>query len=69
MVGMATLYLVDKYLVKVSMSLERPIPRPTGTVEDMIAVKRTTVRRHREAQPSINAPEQDTLPGPDSSDE
>jgi len=51
------------------VSLERPIPRPTGTVEDMIAIKRTTVRRHREAQPSINFPEQDTLPGPDSSDE
>lgn len=51
------------------MALDRPIPRPTGTVEDMIALKRTTVRRHRETQPSLNLPEEDTLPGADSSDE
>ena len=51
------------------MSLERPIPRPAGTVEDILAIKRTTVRRHRETQPSLNLPEEDTLPGPDSSDE
>jgi hypothetical protein len=51
------------------MTTERPIPRPTGTVEDILVLKRTTIHRYRESQPSINVPEQDTLPGLDSSDE
>lgn len=49
--------------------MERPIPRPSGTVEDILLTKRTMVRRQRETQPSLNAPDQDTIPGPDSSDE
>ena len=48
---------------------DRPIPKPTGAVDDILCLKRTMVKRHREQQPSINHPDQDTLPGPDSSDE
>ena len=48
---------------------ERPIPKPTGTVQDATRVRRMMVSRQRESYPSINSPDQDTVPGADSADE
>jgi hypothetical protein len=48
---------------------ERPIPKPTGTVQDATRVLRMMVKRQRESYPSLNAPDQDTIPGADSADE
>ena len=48
---------------------DRPLPKPAGTVQDITCIKRATIGRHREQQPSLNYPDQDTLPGEDSSDE
>lgn len=48
---------------------DRPLSKPAGTVQDITCTKRTMTSRHREQQPSLNYPDQDTLPGEDSSDE
>lgn len=48
---------------------ERPIPKPTGTVQDATRVRRMMAHRQRESYPAINYPDQDTIPGSDSSDE
>ena len=47
----------------------RPIPTPTGTVADITRVRSVMTRRHREQQPQVNQPSQDTLPGAGSGDQ
>lgn len=51
------------------MTTERPIPKPTGTVADIIRVLGTMSHRFREQQPAINQPYQDTIPGAGSGDQ
>ena len=51
------------------MTEERPIPAPTGTVADITRVRKVMTHRHREAQPQVNQPYQDTLPGTGSGDQ
>lgn len=48
---------------------ERPIPRPSGTITDITRIRRTMANRKRNEYPSVNFPEQDTIPGADSKGE
>lgn len=48
---------------------ERPIPVPTGTVSDITKVRSVMSHRHREQQPQVNQPYQDTIPGSGSGDQ
>lgn len=50
------------------MALTRPIPKPSGTADDITRVRTHTVERFREMQPAINYPNYDTVPGADSKD-
>lgn len=43
-------------------------PDPTAEPEELILKRGFTVQRMREVQPAINAPSQDTVPGPGSGD-
>lgn len=45
------------------------LPKPEGTVEDITCVRRVMSHRHRDSQPQINQPYQDTVPGEGSGDE
>lgn len=45
------------------------IPKPTGTVNDIKRVRTVMSSRHREEQPQLNQPEQDTIPGEGSGDQ
>ena len=49
--------------------LERPIPKPTGTVSDITRVRGVMSHRYRETQPQVNQPAQDTIPGAGSGDQ
>jgi hypothetical protein len=49
--------------------LDRPIPKPTGTVVDATQVRQVMAPRVRETQPQINQPYQDTIPGEGSGDQ
>lgn len=51
------------------MTEDRPVPKPSGTVNDITRVRRVMVARYRESQPSVNQPYQDTIPGPGSGDQ
>jgi len=51
------------------MTTERPIPKPTGTVDDITRIRVTMSHRHRETQPEINQPYRDTVPGAGSGDQ
>jgi hypothetical protein len=51
------------------MTDERPIPVPTGTVTDITRVRTVMTHRHRESQPQVNQPYQDTIPGTGSGDQ
>jgi hypothetical protein len=51
------------------MTLERPIPKPSGTVADITRVLGTMSHRHRETQPEVNQPTRDTVPGAGSGDQ
>ena len=51
------------------MTLERPIPKPTGTVADITRVRGVMTHRHREQQPEVNQPSRDTIPGAGSGDQ
>lgn len=42
---------------------------PTGAVADITRVRLTMPPRHREQQPQLNQPYQDTLPGAGSGDQ
>lgn len=48
---------------------ERLIPLPTGSVTDITRVRTVMSHRHREDQPQVNQPEQDTVPGEGSGDQ
>ena len=48
---------------------ERPISVPTGTVSDITKVRSVMSHRHREQQPQVNQPYQDTIPGSGSGDQ
>jgi hypothetical protein len=48
---------------------DRPIPRPVGSFTDITRVRTVMSHRHREDQPQINQPEQDTVPGTGSGDQ
>jgi hypothetical protein len=48
---------------------DRPLSAPTGSVQDISIIRRMMVKRHREQQPALNYPDQDTIDGADSSDE
>jgi hypothetical protein len=43
--------------------------KPSGTVVDIKKVRNITVHRHREEQPQMNQPTQDTVPGAGSGDQ
>jgi hypothetical protein len=45
------------------------LPQPTGSVTDIKRVRTVMTSRHREEQPQLNQPEQDTLPGTGSGDQ
>jgi|694.fasta_scaffold50811_6 hypothetical protein len=47
----------------------RPLPTPTGSVTDITRVRSVMSHRHREQQPQVNQPYQDTLPGAGSGDQ
>jgi len=51
------------------MTLERPIPKPTGTVADITRVLGTMSHRRREQQPEVNQPSRDSTPGAGSGDQ
>jgi len=48
---------------------ERLLPVPSGTVTDIVRVRRAPVGRFREQQPALNQPMQDTVPGSGSGDQ
>ena len=48
---------------------DRPLATPVGTVLDITRVRSVTAHRHREEQPQVNQPEQDTIPGTGSGDQ
>ena len=48
---------------------ERPLVKPTGTVNDITRVRSITSHRHREQQPQVNQPYLDTIPGTGSGDQ
>jgi hypothetical protein len=43
-------------------------PDPDAEPEDLILKRGFTIHRMREEQPAMNAPSQDTVPGPGSAD-
>lgn len=47
----------------------RPIPNPSGTIEEVQRIRKVTSHRMREPQPQINQPSSDTLPGSGSGDQ
>lgn len=47
----------------------RQIPKPTGSVTDITRVRQVMTPRHRDQQPQLNQPYQDTLPGAGSGDQ
>jgi len=49
--------------------MQRPIPEPEGTVEDITRVRQNMVPRYRETQPQLNQPFLDTVPGEGSGDQ
>jgi len=49
--------------------MERPLPAPTGTVEDITKIRSVMSHRFREQQPQMNEPSSDTIPGKGSGDE
>ena len=49
--------------------MERPIPLPQGTVEDITRIRSVTAHRFREQQPQMNEPSSDTIPGKGSGDQ
>ena len=51
------------------MTSERPIPVPTGTVDDITRIRVAMSHRHREQQPEVNQPYRDTVPGVGSGDQ
>lgn len=50
-------------------TFERPIPKPSGNTTADTRLRRITVDRYREVQPSMNQPAQDTVPGAGSGDQ
>jgi hypothetical protein len=48
---------------------DRLLAVPVGTVLDITRVRSVTAHRHREEQPQVNQPEQDTIPGTGSGDQ
>lgn len=48
---------------------DTPITAIPGPITDVKLVRRVTTHRLREDQPSLNAPEQDSIPGPGSGDQ
>lgn len=51
------------------MTTERPIPTPSGNVQDITRVRGFMSHRHRETQPEVNQPYRDTVPGAGSGDQ
>ena len=51
------------------MEVERSLTLPTGTVTDITRIRSVMSSRHREEQPQLNQPEQDTVPGTGSGDQ
>lgn len=49
--------------------LERPVPKPTGSVVDITRIRGVMTHRYRESQPQVNQPAQDTIPGAGSGDQ
>lgn len=49
--------------------IERPLPNPSGTFNDIRRVFRMMAHRHRETQPAINQTSDDTIPGAGSGDQ
>ena len=45
------------------------LPKPEGTVEEITCLRRVMSHRHREPQPQVNQPYQDTVPGEGSGDQ
>lgn len=49
--------------------VERAIPKPVGSTTDITKVRGVMAHRYREAQPQVNQPAQDTIPGEGSGDQ
>jgi hypothetical protein len=49
--------------------MSEKLPKPQGTFNDIKRVRTAMTARHREEQPQLNQPEQDTVPGEGSGDQ